>query len=123
MSTCACKRGIFVLRDCGQVASAFCTRCGRGACTDHLAVGAQQGLCVECAARDLETAALRADRPADEQWTASYRHRFYTTAGYRPLLEGQRDPYYDEYDVRPFDPELAGGVEADEEREGGFFDS
>ena len=123
MSTCACKRGIFVLRPCGQVSSAFCTACGRAVCGDHLATGGRPGECVECRARADEADALRAERPVDEQWTAAYRHRLYTSAGYRPLLEGRRDPYYDAYDVRPFDPDMAGGADDDEEREGGFFDS
>lgn len=125
MSRCALKRGIFVLHDCENAALRDCTRCGRHACGDHLSARTQQRVCVDCVARAEEQEALSRtpETPGDEQWVAFYRHRFYLKSEYRPLLEGRPAPFYDEYDARPFDPELAGHVDVDDERDGAFFNS
>jgi hypothetical protein len=125
MTQCACKRGFFTLRDCANAATRTCGVCGRGVCTEHVAPRVDAVVCVECAARQEEEAAVSGAAPAvqDEltdpaqQSTARHRlrHRWYST-GYDPPFWGTwYGDYYNDYDMRHFDD--------DDAYEGGFGDS
>ena len=104
VTACACKRGFLVLRDCGRAATATCGECNRGVCAEHFV--AEWSLCVDCAARREEVAALA---PADDRGTqasreAAYRRaRYYRASSYHPFHGGWPSSYYDQYDVRAFD--------------------
>ena len=51
---CACKRGFFTLRDCGNAATSTCSICSRRVCDEHLAPRVDTKVCVECAAKQEE---------------------------------------------------------------------
>ena len=54
IDTCACKRGFFTLRDCGNQATTSCDLCTRRICDEHLAPRVGARVCVECAAKQEE---------------------------------------------------------------------
>jgi hypothetical protein len=89
LDRCACKRGFFTLRDCGNAAATSCTACTRRVCAEHVAGGVEPQLCVECAATREETRAVGT--------TASVvrtRTRYYHTTEYTPMWWATRDPYW-----------------------------
>lgn len=112
---CMCKRGFFALRDCDLPAVKQCERCARPTCQTHLSPHSGMRFCVECAARDEELQRqAQADNTYDADWTYGYRHRYYTDSHYQPLFWGPiTDSYYDDYDFRSFDREVAEPVEGD----------
>jgi hypothetical protein len=58
LDQCACKRGFFTLRDCGNPATTTCQICSRRVCDQHLAPRIDAKVCVECAARQAEEGAV-----------------------------------------------------------------
>jgi hypothetical protein len=54
LDMCACKRGFFTLRDCGNPATTSCEVCTRRVCDEHLAPRVGARVCVECAAKQDE---------------------------------------------------------------------
>ncbi|MFP4436753.1 MAG: hypothetical protein ACLFVO_05855 [Chloroflexaceae bacterium] len=100
MSTLRCqiKRGFFVLRDCGKHAVTTCSICGRSICAEHQAQRSAKVMCVDCYARRYEIDAAPQD-------VYSYRHWHYQHNDYSPIYGGSNyDSYYDDYDVRSFEP-------------------
>jgi hypothetical protein len=99
-SSCQVKRGFFVLRDCGKTIQFYCSECGRGICEEHRAKGPSSTICVDCEARQPRFAT----DPDEDIYT--YRHQYYQRSDYQPLYGGRNyDSYYDDYDVRSFEPE------------------
>jgi hypothetical protein len=135
---CAVKRGIVVLRDCGERADDTCVECKRSICQEHTRFLSGETLCVECHARKSEEStqekAANGKKKAmaqneyddtwdDHAWPYYYRHHYYTNYGYSPFYHGHYyDSYYDDYDVRAFDEEMTDINDVDEEA-GGFYDS
>lgn len=131
MSKCAIKRGFLILRECGAVSSKLCPECGRMACDDHVVLfdNGKKWICVDCHARQeddepqLEQAATS---PAGSSaWRHRYRDHYYRGSQYTPFYAaGIYDHYYDDYDTRAFDPDMAEAPEMTAE-EGGpdFMDS
>jgi hypothetical protein len=113
MMGCACKRGFFSLRDCGDPVSTTCSSCGRGVCAAHLSPASGFSQCLDCHARGAQ-AQTQAQPPsttkrqvspnaADDEWVYGYRNSYYRT-GYGPIYSGYYyDHYYDSYDTRTFD--------------------
>ena len=100
MSTLKCqiKRGFFVLRDCGKPAVATCSVCGRSVCAEHQIKWLASAMCVDCNARRSE-----ADTEPEDIYT--HRHWHYQHNDYPPIYGGSNyDSYYDDYDVRSFEP-------------------
>jgi hypothetical protein len=97
---CQCSRGFFVLRPCDAQAAHTCPACGRAICDEHWSAAAVPARCLECVARADERRVAGDDY--DPLWAHSYRHHYYVSTGYRPFYFGQRDPYYDDYDLRAF---------------------
>jgi hypothetical protein len=138
LDVCACKRGFFTLRDCGNPATTSCQLCTRRVCDEHLAPRVDTRVCVECAAKQEEgqqpgTAqqaqqlgreAAVTGRPAVEDEDAilsrdypyRYRRSYYSNWGYYPWWWGTYDPYYNDYGYRYFDDD-------DDDDGGGFGDS
>lgn len=58
LDQCACKRGFFTLRDCGNAATTTCSICSRRVCDEHLAPRVDVKVCAECAARQEEEGAI-----------------------------------------------------------------
>ena len=122
---CQCTRGFFTLRPCAAEAPHTCPQCQRRICGEHWYAGGPVPCCVECAARADEA------RHAydDDLWFHSYRHRYYTSSGYRPAYTGyvtaDIGTYYDPYDVRGFDAPAsgAGSTDFDDDGAGGLGDS
>jgi hypothetical protein len=108
-NTCLCKRGFFVLRDCGQPAEKPCERCARPICREHLSQRTEFRLCVECAARDQDLS-----DPADRDWLYGYRSTYYTGDRYTPIYLGS-DTSFSDYDYRSFDSTVG-----DDQTEGDF---
>jgi hypothetical protein len=130
MDTCKILRGFLTLRDCGNPAAANCSACGRSVCSEHLAAGSGFMQCLDCHARASAGSPERAPQGTETfgaDWAYGYRHAYYQSSGYRPIYSGiGRDAYYDDYDVRSFDPALnhrASSLVDDDERETGFGDS
>lgn len=137
LDPCACKRGFFTLRDCGQAATATCAICSRRVCQEHLAPEQGQPVCVECAARQEEQAgAAGTGAPAGAAGIAAapgpalgpplerltptasavfWRTRYYRRRNYGPMWWGTRDPYWNDWGYRWYDD--------DDDDDGGFGDS
>ena len=127
MTSCACKRGIFALRACGNPAATACSSCSRPVCEEHLSQLRVVPTCVECVARSEEGKAVPEGPEVDytrPDYAYSYRERFYGTSGYRPLYTAAAyDSYYDSYDVRSFDEDVALPAEAELDTGVDFMDS
>jgi hypothetical protein len=129
LDMCACKRGFFTLRDCGNPATTSCQLCTRRVCDEHLAPRVDTRVCVECAAKQEEgkqpqpAQAAAVQRPAvdDEEemvgreYPYRYRRQYYSSYSYFPWWWGTYDPFYDDYGYRYFDD--------DDDDGGGFGDS
>jgi hypothetical protein len=142
LDLCACKRGFFTLRDCGNPASTSCELCTRRFCDEHMAPRVGARVCVECAAKQDEgeqpqPAAAAGQTPAQQQAQAQaavgqpavgeedmldreypyrYRRRYYDSWGYYPWWWASYDPYYNDWGYRAFDDD-------DDDDGGGFGDS
>ncbi|HLM49847.1 MAG TPA: hypothetical protein VK279_04805 [Solirubrobacteraceae bacterium] len=125
---CACKRGFFTLRDCGNAATTSCEMCSRRVCSEHLAPRVQARVCVECAARQEEGELPKGSpvvpptkRSAAELEDATVPHRarrrYYDDWSYSPWWWASSDAYYASsgYHTRSFDD--------DDDDDGGFGDS
>ena len=142
LDMCACKRGFFTLRDCGQSATTTCGICSRRVCDEHLAPRVDAKVCVECAARQAEEgaaggAAAGATPPANvpgavpgtgtpmgpplerldpTSAAVRWRSRYYRSYDYSPMWWGTYDPYWNDYDYRWYGDD-------DDDDGGGFGDS
>jgi hypothetical protein len=143
LDQCACKRGFFTLRDCGNAATTTCSLCSRRVCDEHLAPRIDTKVCVECAARQEEggtagpygAAAAAGAQPGPQGAAAQqpglgpplerleptdsavrWRTRYYQNRGYEPMWWGTYDPYWDSWGYRSFDDD-------DDDDDGGFGDS
>jgi hypothetical protein len=136
---CACKRGFFTLRDCGNAATSTCSVCSRRVCDEHLAPRVDTKVCVECAAKQEEqNAAAQPAQPDQPQipgqplqqsglgpplqrltptsTAAFWRARYYRRRDYEPMWWGTYDPFWDDYGYRWYDDDR-------DDDGGGFNDS
>jgi hypothetical protein len=125
LDRCACKRGFYTLRDCGKAATTTCAICSRRVCDEHLAGGAGQQVCAECAARREEAAVLQPFGGEPVSWmkraaigAAFLRQRHYRTRSYQPMYWGTYDSYYQDYDYRWY-----GDDDDHDDDDNGFDDS
>lgn len=109
LDLCSCKRGFFTLRDCANGAVATCSACSRRICAEHMT---QAGICVECAAKRQEDAALEDDTTG---YAIRSRHRWYDSGNYSPVWWGTSDPYWNDTDYRWYDDP------GDQDDDGGGF--
>ena len=139
MERCRAKRGFFSLRDCGEMSVKQCALCGRQMCSQHLSPMSGFSRCLDCEGRAAEKGVVarksqkNAPQPPPEQplddptWSHRYRDRYYRTGAYAPIYLGtHHDSYYDSYDTRSFDSDMASrGPSTAPERESGtgFGDS
>jgi hypothetical protein len=114
LDTCACKRGFFTLRDCGNPATTTCSICSRRICDEHLAPRVDAKVCAECAAKQEEDAAAGAPQPTTPDYglgpplerldptsfALRRRRRYYRNYDYSPMWWGTYDPYWNDYDYR-----------------------
>lgn len=146
LDMCACKRGFFTLRDCGNEATNTCSLCSRRVCDEHLAPRVDAKVCVECAAKQEEgqdpsqqsaggqpdaAGALGAagavpQRPGfgpplehlnPTSTAVFWRARYYRRRDYEPMWWGTYDPYWNDYGYRWYDDDR------DDDDGGGFGDS
>jgi len=92
---CEIKRGFFVLRDCGQVASHVCHICSRAVCEEHTRLEGATLCCLECLARDQEDS--EESEAYDWEWVYYYRQSYEADADTTP------PPTYDDSDVQAFE--------------------
>jgi hypothetical protein len=133
MDRCRAKRGFFSLRDCGETSVKKCALCGRSMCSQHLSPMSGFTRCLDCDGRAAEKEVVDPKKPQPEQplndptWSHRYRDRYYHAAAYAPIYTGtHHDSYYDSYDTRSFDSDMASrGPSTAPERESGtgFGDS
>ena len=98
---CMCKRGFFMLRDCGNPAERPCQNCARPTCHEHLSPSTGMVTCVECAEREEQAMENNVNDP---RWVYGYRRRYYSRNNYAPIYWGTSPgSYYDNYDFRSFD--------------------
>ena len=139
---CACKRGFFTLRDCGNAATSTCSICSRRVCDEHLAPRVDTKVCVECAAKQEEqNPAEQTGQPqvpgqpqtpgqpqqpgmgpplqrlTPTSTAAFWRSRYYRRRDYQPMWWGTYDPFWDDYGYRWYDDDR------DDDDGGGFGDS
>ncbi len=118
MKTCESKRGFFILYDCKKESTDICPECKRHLCPEHFQIS--EKICYECQAKSvsnekdtysqLESYRIRQKRLSDDERTVFY---FGTDLG----------SYYDSYDIRSFDMELANIADMDDSPDEIFFDS
>jgi len=118
MKQCESKRGFFVLYDCQKESMKICPDCNRHLCLEHY----QQSddLCLECQAKSAKIDKndysqvsgykIRQRRLSDNDTSVFY---FGTELG----------AYYDSYDIRSFDMELANVADMADSPDEIFFDS
>lgn len=126
MEKCQAKIGFFSLRDCGENAVKHCATCNRAMCSMHLSPASGHMHCLDCEARAAEAKGVKGTPPADRPLTDPgfpyrYRTRYYGSSGYAPIYFGTfYDSYYDDYDLRSFDSDMASrGPAMAKERERG----
>jgi hypothetical protein len=137
LDPCACKRGFFTLRDCGNEARNTCSLCSRRVCDEHLAPRVDAKVCVECAAKQEEGQAPGQQPPAGQPQAggqqpgfgpplqrmtptgtaAFWRTRYYRRRDYEPMWWGTYDPFWNDYGYRWYDDDR------DDDDGGGFGDS
>jgi hypothetical protein len=133
LDQCACKRGVFTLRDCGKAATTTCSICSRRVCDEHLAPRIDTKVCVECAARQEEEGTARPEQAASQAAAQAglgpplerldptdravrWRTRYYRSYDYSPIWWGTYDPYWDSWGYRSYGDD-------DDDDGGGFGDS
>ncbi|MBF0509804.1 MAG: hypothetical protein HQK57_12885 [Deltaproteobacteria bacterium] len=118
--SCRTKKGLLFLRDCAEIASAWCGRCGRPICSRHQMMVESLLACPECAA------ALEREEPQDSEYSTGWedvreevydrladtpqaalnttqeRNRLYVEFGYIPFFYGSHH-YYSDSDFQTFD--------------------
>lgn len=93
---CACKRGFFTLRDCGNAGVSVCSICARPVCAEHTAQRVDAQVCVECAARqEEETVTTVAEPPGSVQRRYRMRERMY--GWYDPVYWGSPYGYHEDW--------------------------
>ena len=109
METCKAKRGFFSLRDCGEPVAKKCALCSRPMCTHHLSPASGYTRCLDCDARQAEQKVAGGTANVnDPTWPYRYRSSYWRTRGYSPIYGGYfYDPYYNDYDFRSFDSDMA----------------
>jgi len=125
MAKCAVKRGFLILHECKQETSKLCLSCGRPACEEHL-VQSDDGkswICVDCHGKTMKDEDVTQDEAGRSRaWRYGYRDRYYRSTGYGPYFAGTYyDSYYDDYDARAFDQELADAGDLPEDDGGADF--
>ncbi len=123
MERCQVKKGIFVLKECGAMASVKCDDCGIYICGKH---GKQNGpkiQCIECYTKSLEEQnknkrfhSRRNDYDIDSNymlWYYGTRSHFYRHSNYNAFDENDYNSFTDESDVEF----------GDDSDTGDFFDS
>ena len=136
MATCQVKKGMFVLNECGNIAHAKCSECGKNVCGKHAEQDGSQIICVECYAKkefeNSKNPQNKKNRNIEEggfgrmgggnmamnslfyySWQSRMRHSFYDKHHHQP---------FDERDYTGF--EEINQTEFDDANDtGGFFDS
>ena len=130
MDKCMARRGFFSLRDCDDLAAGSCQECGRSVCAIHLSPTSGGTQCLDCSARGTQQNedenTVYHDDDYDSDWAFRTRHSYYTRHSYGPVYAGyDRSGYYDSYDTRSFDSDMAasGADDFGDEGAAGFGDS
>jgi len=135
MANCQIKKGMFVLNECGEIAKAQCSQCGKNVCSKHAEQEGEQIICVECFAK----------REFEEGQNNNFHRKPDTHNGTNNVMRNSlamdslyyyhwqsqmRHGFYNNYEHRPFDEKDYAGFEETNQTEfddtndtGGFFDS
>lgn len=136
MATCQVKKGMFVLNECGNIAHAKCSDCGKNVCGKHAEQDGSQIVCVECYAKkefqnskepwDGKTG--RAKNAGDQRM--GHDNLAMNSLFYYHWQSRMRYSFYDKHQHQPFDEKDYTGFEEINQTEfddandtGGFFDS
>lgn len=128
MPKCSVKRGFLILHECKQETSKLCPECGRPACEEHLVMdeGGKSWSCVDCHGKHMDEDEIAPEKAGqDSSWRHGYRDHYYRNHDYSPYYYGAYySSYYDDYDTRAFDREMAESGDLPED-DGGpdFMDS
>jgi hypothetical protein len=133
MPTCAVRKGFFLLRECNQLTTHLCPRCGRPACDEHTVQLDDGKVCTECLAKTEPTQDSTASPMGSSRgWAHRYRDSYYSRSHYTPMYTGTAAGAamgataadgYDDFDRRAFDQDAAVPLEADDDAPGSLFDS
>jgi hypothetical protein len=125
-SGCKAKKGLLVLRDCGEPVIGVCSGCHIGICQKHQVIAFNnQVLCPDCAAKDQNM------KPAGYVGRSRRRDRYYSHYGYTPWFYYHDHDHYRDHDYhsvqndgnQPADamagagaepPGVSGGIDADD---------
>jgi len=115
---CKAKKGLLVLRECGQPAVGACGKCGIQVCQQHQVLISQTGavLCPDCAAQDEKMA------PTGHVGRSRRRSRYYSHYGYYGGHHHDHDYFNgrDQSSVQTPGPQTAGvGAGASADAKGG----
>jgi len=126
MSQCQVKKGIFVLKECGEISGVKCDSCGISVCGKHGKQNGPQVVCPECYAKSHQkelanTGRNRLYNQWEENstssnymlWYFATRHSYYTSSHYRP---------FEQHDYNSFNKENQNEF-TDDKDTGSFFDS
>ncbi len=133
MPTCTVRKGFFLLRECNQLTTHLCARCGRPACDEHTAQQDDGLVCTECAAKTGSTESSTGSALGGRRgWAHRYRTDYYSRSHYTPIYTGTAAGAatgaatadgFDEFDRRSFDQEVSEPLEADDDGPGTLLDS
>lgn len=128
MARCQIKKGFLILRDCGAETRSICSICGRPMCERHATGrGSNVQICLDCYGRMADNSKLDPNKSSGARWRHAYRHDFYASGRYAPILQARfYDEYYSDYDVRAFDvmaTDRSPGEGWDDDADADLFDS
>ncbi len=97
MGACKVKKGIFVLKECGDFAAVKCAECGIDVCGKHARQMGAKLVCTECYAKSHQTS-VRSSSGSRMGWNSNY-----NSADMLTWYFINRQFYYTDHNYHPFD--------------------
>jgi len=120
MSSCQIKKGIFVLKECGEFAAVKCSTCQKDVCAQHSRQDGSKLVCCECYAIGNQNDILqntntynRSSTRDSMLWYYATRNSFNSYSSYRP---------FNYYDYHNFNNQTQHSV-VDDNKGGALIDS
>mgnify|MGYP003597800442 CR=1 FL=1 len=117
---CQVKIGLFILKECGELADATCESCGTNICSKHSKHFSEQILCPECnlnqnnkTEREYEEYESGDDFDYDDDFYFLNRRSFYQSSQYEPFNEDDYNEFSGEIAQSEFREDTSSGSISD----------